>query len=932
MAAADAGNDGALQICDGSPPADLLESLGGSPMSGGTWTGPNGPHDGSFDPATDAPGDYTYTVAGTPPCANDTATVTVVISGPDAGTSASLTVCSSEAAFPLISALSGNPDTGGSWVGPGGPHGAQYDPGSEPGGDYIYTVTAGSCTASATLSITNVPAPDAGDNGTLQICESSSAVNLMNSLGGTPDNGGTWSGPNGPHDGSFDPATDAPGDYVYTVVGSAPCANATATVTVQISGPDAGTNASTTVCSSASPFPLIDALGGDPDAGGAWTGPGGPHGAQYDPGSEPGGTYTYTVTAGSCTASATLTIANVPAPDAGSNGAAQICESSSPVNLFNSLGGTPDAGGSWSGPNGPHDGSFDPATDGAGAYVYTVTGTAPCTNATATVTVVITGPDAGTNATLTICSVESAFPLFDALGGDPDLGGSWTGPEGPHGAQFDPGTEPGGVFTYTVTAGSCVSSATVTINNIPGPDAGTDGTLQICESSTPVNLINGLGGTPDAGGTWTGPNGPHDGSYDPATDPAGDYTYTVTGTLPCSNASSTVSVVISGPDAGTSTSITVCSAGSPLSLFNALGGNPNVGGTWLGPGGPHGPQYDPATEPGGEYVYTVTAGSCTASATVTITNVPGPDAGTNGTVQICASSTPVDLFNSLGGTPENGGSWTGPNGPHDGSYDPATDPAGTYLYTVAGNAPCANASATVTVVIAAPNAGTSAELTMCSGQPPFPLLDALEGDPAVGGSWTGPSGAHGPQFDPGAEPGGVYTYTVNAGSCVASATLSITILAGPDAGESDTLSICGQGAPVDMINSLGGSPESGGTWSGPFGPHDGSFDPATDAPGAYIYTVTGSEPCPSATAAVLVVITGPDAGFSSSLTVCSGQPSFSLFAALDGSPDVGGSWTGPNGPHGPLYDPGIDPGGVYTYTVVDGSLCMTSATVTIVNI
>jgi hypothetical protein len=62
-------------------------------------------------------------------------------------------------------------------------------------------------------------------------------------------------------------------------------------------------------------------------------------------------------------------------------------------------------------------------------------------------------------------------------------------------------------------AGSCTDIATVTITNVPGPDAGNDGTLQICETSPPVQLITGLGGSPWSGGTWTGPDGAHNGSF-----------------------------------------------------------------------------------------------------------------------------------------------------------------------------------------------------------------------------------------------------------------------------------------------------------------------------------------------------------------------------------------------------------------------------------
>ncbi|MDY7395980.1 hypothetical protein UMM65_12045 [Aureibaculum sp. 2210JD6-5] len=429
----------------------------------------------------------------------------------------------------------------------------------------IITDSAFSCgtVTSDEVLLTIQAQPDAGTNGTLDLCAGDTAtLAQLNAAITGEDAGGTWS-----------PAL-APGitSYTYTVAATAPCTgNDTSTVTVTYQAqPDAGTNGTLTVCEGTTPTDaeLFAELGGTPDAGGTWT--------------NVGLVYTYTVTATApCTGNdtATVTVTEQAQPDAGTNGTLTVCEGTTPTDaeLFAELGGTPDAGGTW--------------TNVGLVYTYTVTATAPCTgNDTATVTVTEQAqPDAGTNGTLTVCegTTPTDAELFAELGGTPDAGGTWT--------------NSGLVYTYTVTATApCTGNdtATVTVTEQAQPDAGTNGTLTVCEGTTPTDaeLFAELGGTPDAGGTWT-----NSGLV---------YTYTVTATAPCTgNDTATVTVTEQAqPDAGTNGTLTVCEGTAPTDaeLFAELGGTPDAGGTW--------------SNVGLVYTYTVTATApCTGNDTATVT-------------------------------------------------------------------------------------------------------------------------------------------------------------------------------------------------------------------------------------------------------------------------------------------------------------------------
>lgn len=97
---------------------------------------------------------------------------------------------------------------------------------------------------------------------------------------------------------------------------------------------------------------------------------------------------------------------------------------------------------------------------------------------------------------------------------------------------------------YPIGSPECASVDSVLVSPDPGVDAGLDSSLVICASDAPFQLIDMLGGTPDAGGTWTDADGnvvPQ--LFQPLTGEPGIYTYTAISVLGCI-ATSTVELEI----------------------------------------------------------------------------------------------------------------------------------------------------------------------------------------------------------------------------------------------------------------------------------------------------------------------------------------------------------------------------------------------------
>lgn len=797
-----AGTNNTVSACNNNSAFNLFTSLGGTPAATGTWTQLSGsarPLTGNnvdLNGATAGTYTFRYTVTGTAPCPDATAVVTVnVVDGVSAGADNTVAACNNATAFDLFASLGGTPDAGGTWLQLSGTTrtitGNNVDLNGAAAGAYTFRYTVIGTTpcpnASAVVTINVTLAPNAGTNNTVTSCNTTAAFNLFTSLGGTPNAGGTWlqlSGTSRPITGNnvdLNGATAGTYTFQYTVTGAAPCANATAVVTVNVSAAsNAGTDNTVSVCNNNASLNLFTSLGGTPGAGGTWAQlTGGTRtitGNNVDMNGAPAGTYTfrYTVlgTAPCPNASAVVTVNAVAAPNAGTNNTVTSCNNNSALNLFTSLGGTPDATGTWlqlTGTSRPITGNnvdLNGATAGTYTFQYTVTGTAPCANAVAVVTVnVAASLNAGTNNTVAACNNNSVFNLFTSLGGTPDAGGTWSQLTGTstitisgNDANLNGATAGTYTFRYTLTGTPPCANATsvVTVNVVMAPNAGTNNTVSACNNNAAFNLFTSLGGTPDATGTWTQLTGTtrtitgNNVDLNGAT--AGTYTfrYTVTGTAPCANATAVVTVnVVTAANAGLANTVSACNNNSTFNLFTSLNGTPDATGIWSQLTGASlvtitGNTGDFTGAVAGAYTFqyavTATAPCANAASILTVNVITAPQAGGNNTVASCNDNTAFNLFNSLSGTPDAGGSWTqiagtaraitgnnvNLNGAAAGTY--------TFEYTVTGTAPCANATAQVVV-----NVDASPTVALPLGSSPNPVCSGGSSDITVTNSEMGVS-------------------------------------------------------------------------------------------------------------------------------------------------------------------------------------------------
>jgi hypothetical protein len=345
--------------------------------AGGSWAGP-GIIGTTFDPAAAGIGTHviTYTSSLGGCTATDSTTITVhptpatptiTASGPTtfcAGNSVVLT-CSAATSYLWSNGVTTQSITVSN------------------SGTYSVTVTNGNgCSATSagtTVTVNPNPAtPTISAGGPLTFCAGGSVTLTSSSA-----TGNLWS--NGAT--TRDIIVSTSGAYSVTVTNGNGCSATSIPTSVNTTlAPSAGTPNPIYICSGTSvslSYLLINE-----DLNGTWTdNDGNTVVGMVSPTTTT--TYTYVVpgTAPCPAASQTVSITVIQHSDPGMNGALTLCSADGPSSLFDALGGTPAATGSWTGPSPVVAGMYDPNTMNPGAYLYTVSGQIPCPAASATVMV-----------------------------------------------------------------------------------------------------------------------------------------------------------------------------------------------------------------------------------------------------------------------------------------------------------------------------------------------------------------------------------------------------------------------------------------------------------------------------------------------------------------------------------------------------------------
>jgi PKD repeat protein len=686
-----------------------------------------------------------------------------------------------------------------------------------PSSSIIYTVTgdAAGCTASDQVSITVNPTPVITASATqTTVCDGSSTdLSATSSIGGTSFNWDQGLGAGAGH--TVTPAVNT----TYTVIGNLAGCTASDNILISVSSTPVITAAATqmTICSgSTTDLSATSSIGGATYSWNQSLGAGATHTVS------PSSSITYVVTgdAGGCTASDQVSITVNPTPVITASATSMtICDGSSTnISATSSIGGTTFNWDQSLGAGAGH--SVSPSS----SIIYTVTGDAGGCIGTADVSITVNPiPVITASATqTTICEGSSTD-----LSATSSIGGTTYNWNQGLGAGAGHTVNPPSSIIYTVTgdAAGCTASDQVSITVNPMPVVSASATLTtICDGST-----TDLSATSTVGGTTYNWNQSLGAGAGHTVSPSSSIIYTVTGDAAGCTASDQVSITVNPTPVITAsaTQTTVCDGSSTdLSATSSIGGTSFNWDQGLGAGAGH------TVTPAVNTTYTVIGNlaGCTASDNILISVSSTPVITAAATqMTICSgSTTDLSATSSIGGATYSWNQSLGAGATH------TVSPSSSITYVVTGDAGGCTASDQVSITVnPTPVVTASAtQTTICDGS-----STNISATSSIGGTtynWDQSLGAGaGHSVSPSSSI--IYTVTGDAGGCIGTADVSITVNPIPVITAIATLTTICEGSSTDLsaTSSIGGTTFNWDQGVGAGTPH-------TVSPSSNItYTVTG---------------------------------------------------------------------------------------------
>jgi hypothetical protein len=615
-----------------------------------------------------------------------------------------------------------------------------------------------------------------------------------------------------------------------------------------------------------------------------------------------------------------------------------VCSSSPPVPLISFMSGAVTSGGTWTydpfgTPTPVPSGMFDPQTSPSGYYQYSVTN-GVCPPVTKFFQIQTNNsPNISAGTDIQAAALSSVQLQSIANGGTPPYTYNWSPSTGLSStnspAPFIASLNQAQLYQVTVTdANGCQATDDVLVTMLTSSVTAyaPQTTFDLCpsESDTIVVIPSG-GSSSNYSISWTPATAVSNSTSFTPTITATSST-TITGIVTDGFVNDTVVIQVNFPPAVNFQFQPVQDLCITYGNFNisAVSPQPSAGGYFTGTGVDSLGNFSPAIAGLGAHVITYTYVSpfgCVYSGTQTINVYPPHFVGFNPIAPVCADASP---FSITGGITEPGlsGTYSGV-GVQNGVFYPQNVGPGTYQITYSvNNAGCLNTATTNIVVYPLPVVTIDPFPAFCEGDSAYTLT---EGSPP-GGTYSGIGVSNG-VFYPDSMNGQffsliTYTYTDSNG-CTNSADRAIQVFPKTNITVFNPPTPICAGSPSFTMS--GGSPTSGGSYSGP-GITNNIFNPSAAGIGSHTvyYTITSSNGCVTTDSAVITVTPGPSVQLNLDFTdICIDQPS----VLLTGGSPAGGTYSGFGVTNGQFFPSlsGVGPR-IITYTYTDPNGCIATAT------